>query len=69
LFIDQRYPQSAVLSFQPDPQLDRFWEVPPEPERRPYFVASMLDLWAIGIRAMSGDTLAVGQEALMLSNQ
>jgi len=44
LFIDERYPQSAVLSFQPDPQLDRFWEVPPEPERRPYFVASMLDL-------------------------
>ena len=44
LFIDERYPQSAVLSFRPDPQLDRFWEVPPEPERRPYFVASMLDL-------------------------
>jgi len=44
LFIDERYPQSAVLSFRPDPQLDRFWEVPPEPERRPYFVAPMLDL-------------------------
>jgi hypothetical protein len=44
LFLDERYPQSAVLSFRPDRQLDRFWEVPPEPECRPYFVASLLDL-------------------------
>jgi hypothetical protein len=44
LFVDERYPQSAVLSFRPNLELDRFWEVPPEPERRPYFVASLLDL-------------------------
>lgn len=44
LFLDERYPQSAVLSFRPDPELDRFWEIPPEPERRPFFVDSLLDL-------------------------
>ena len=36
------YPNSAVLSFVPDPDLDRFWEVPEEPERRPYFIELML---------------------------
>jgi hypothetical protein len=44
LVLDERYPHSAVMRFRPDPQLDRFWEVPPEPERRPYFIASLLDL-------------------------
>lgn len=41
--IDPRYPQSAVLRFDPDPQRDRFWEVPSKPEARPYFIASLLD--------------------------
>src|SRR5262249_12963289 len=40
--IDPRYPHSAILTFRPDLQLDRFWEVPIEPERRPYFIASLL---------------------------
>src|SRR5262249_39732502 len=38
-----RYPHSAVLTFRPNPQHDRFWEVPGEPERRPHFIASLLD--------------------------
>src|SRR6476619_7438788 len=42
--LDQRYPHSAVLRLHPDPDLDRFWDVPPEPERRPYFIASLLRL-------------------------
>ena len=44
LSLDPRYPESAVLVFRPDPQQDRFWEVPAEPERRPYFVLSFLEL-------------------------
>jgi len=44
LYLDERYPQSAVLSFRPDPELDRIWDVPPQPERRPYFIASLLEL-------------------------
>ena len=44
LALDPRYPQSAVLRFRPDPDHSRFWEVPAEPERRPYFIASMLEL-------------------------
>ena len=40
--IDPRYPHSAVPTFLPDPQQDRFWEVPSEPEARPYFIASLL---------------------------
>src|SRR4051812_34080568 len=42
--LDERYPHSAVLTFRPDPELDRFWEVPSEPERRPYFIASLVEL-------------------------
>ena len=41
--IDPQYPHSAVLTFRPDPKHDRFWLVPSEPERRPYFIASLLD--------------------------
>jgi hypothetical protein len=47
--LDPQYPESAVLVFRPDPQQDRFWEVPIEPERRPYFLLSFLELmgdWA-----------------------
>jgi len=42
--LDERYPHSAVLTFRPNPELNRFWEVPPEPECRPYFIASLLHL-------------------------
>jgi hypothetical protein len=42
--LDDQYPESAVLSFKPDLQQDRFWEIPSNPEQRPYFVASILSL-------------------------
>jgi hypothetical protein len=42
--LDERYPDSAVLTFKPDPALNRFWVVPAQPERRPYFLELMLDL-------------------------
>jgi hypothetical protein len=41
--LDPRYPDSAVLDFRGGTE-SRFWLVPPEPERRPYFIASLLDL-------------------------
>jgi hypothetical protein len=41
--IDPRYPKSAVLRLHPASEHDRFWEVPFEPERRPYFIASLLE--------------------------
>lgn len=41
--IDPRYPHSAVLTFRPASDHDRFWEVPIEPEVRPYFIASVLE--------------------------
>jgi hypothetical protein len=42
--LDEKYPHSAVLSYKPDMEQDRFWEVPFKPERRPYFILSMLSL-------------------------
>ncbi len=42
--LDEAYPDSAVLTFTPDPDLARFWEIPPEPERRSYFLWLMLEL-------------------------
>ena len=42
--VDENYPQLAVLTFKPDPNEDRFWETPPNPERRPYFALSLLEL-------------------------
>lgn len=42
--LDPRYPKSEVLSFDPSGDEHRFWVVPPEPERRPYFISSLLDL-------------------------
>jgi hypothetical protein len=44
LCLDPRYPHSAVLTFRPEEKNARFWVVPPEPERRPYFILSLLDL-------------------------
>jgi hypothetical protein len=42
--LDDQYPGSAVLSFKSDLQQDRFWEIPSNPEQRPYFVGSILSL-------------------------
>jgi hypothetical protein len=41
---DPQYPQSAVLAFREVSSDARFWRVPTEPERRPYFLASLIDL-------------------------
>lgn len=40
--VDEGYPQSASLAFATKPGLDRFWQVPAAPERRPHFIACML---------------------------
>jgi hypothetical protein len=42
--VDPRYPQSAVLRFRPESGDARFWCIPPDPERRPYFIGSLLEL-------------------------
>ena len=42
--LDPKYPHSAVLTFQASPAQARFWEVPAEPECRPYFILSLLEL-------------------------
>ena len=44
LCLDPQYPASAVLVFRSRPQQARFWEVPAEAERRPYFILSLLEL-------------------------
>lgn len=44
LRLDPRYPESAVLVFRTDAGRSRFWEVPAEPEVRPYFISSLLEL-------------------------
>jgi hypothetical protein len=44
LRLDPQYPHSAVLVFHPPSQQARFWKVPTEPERRPYFILSLLEL-------------------------
>ncbi len=41
--LDRSYPQLAILAFIPDPGCARFWEIPVEPERRPYFIAGILE--------------------------
>jgi hypothetical protein len=43
LGLNPKYPQSAVLDFQTESE-SRFWKVPEEPARRPYFVSSLLEL-------------------------
>ena len=42
--LDERYPDSAVLAFTPDPHLDRFWKTPRQAEDRPRFLLLMLEL-------------------------
>src|SRR5262249_31663903 len=42
--LHKSYPKVAVLTFQPDGGHWRFWSVPPAPERRPHFIATMLKL-------------------------
>jgi hypothetical protein len=44
LILDPRYPKLAELMFQAGASEARFWEVPAKPERRPYFLASLLHL-------------------------
>src|SRR5215510_3374816 len=43
LQLDPSYPESAVLGFSVDAEA-RFWCVPPEPERRSYFLSCFLEL-------------------------
>jgi hypothetical protein len=43
LALDPEYPDSAVLDFQGGSD-SRFWVVPAQSERRPYFIASLLEL-------------------------
>jgi len=38
-----KYPKSRALDFAAGSE-SRFWQVPPEPERRPYFLATLIDL-------------------------
>lgn len=49
LAVDARYPQLSILNFQPTSDCARFWCVPDQSERRPYFFASACELagsWA-----------------------
>jgi hypothetical protein len=49
LTLDSRYPQLAMLQFRPASDSARFWCVPEQPHRRPYFYSSVLELvgpWA-----------------------
>lgn len=43
LGLDPQYPDAAVLNFRGGSE-SRFWIVPSEPERRPYLIASLLEL-------------------------
>ena len=43
LGLDPAYPHSAELGFQAESD-GRFWAVPRQPERRPHFLASLIDL-------------------------
>ena len=44
LALEPGYPQTATLTFDPDPGLSRFWPIPPDPFARSYFLSVMLDL-------------------------
>jgi len=46
--VDSRYPESAELTFQEGSEISRFWEIPEEARRIPYFVdttLAALDPW------------------------
>jgi hypothetical protein len=43
LVLDPQYPDSAVLDFRGGSE-SRLWLIPPEPERRPYLIASLPEL-------------------------
>jgi hypothetical protein len=44
LGLDPRYPESAVLTFRATDTEARSWNVPSEPERRPYYLSALLEL-------------------------
>ena len=45
LGLDPEYPESAVLTFRGNTAAEaRFWNVPLEPKRRPYYLSSLLEL-------------------------
>jgi hypothetical protein len=44
LGLDPQCPESADLIFRGESTDARFWCVPPEPERRPYFLSSFIEL-------------------------
>jgi hypothetical protein len=44
MVLDPAYPNSAVVGFQGGHSDARFWLVPEKPERRPHFMATMLEL-------------------------
>lgn len=43
LWINPKYQQSASLIFKTE-TYDRFWNIPSKPEKRPYFISSLLQL-------------------------
>ncbi len=43
IVLDDRYPESASLTFRTHAGEDRFWCIPAEPQRRPYLIASLLE--------------------------
>jgi hypothetical protein len=47
--LHETYPTTAILTFPPEADHSRFWCIPRAPERRPFFIATILDLvgnWA-----------------------
>lgn len=44
IIVDAKYPQSAVLKFRPASDNARFWLMPDQARRRPFFISSMLEL-------------------------
>ena len=44
LTLNSRYPQLAILQFSLASDCERFWCIPDQPQRRPYFFSSVLEL-------------------------
>ncbi len=44
IVLDPMYPRSAVLRFQTEPEITRFWAIPDQARTIPYFVATMISL-------------------------